>query len=226
MKKQIANMVIIGVTSFGALMFVPRVQAQSPVIDPINLTQNIVLVTQKIEELVKIGQQIKMYEEQIKSWSFSDVFNTLKRMGSLGDQIDFNSERLDGVLDALPDEWKSVDLEELKKFREDRLEANRERTKELLKTQEIVADNASKVKGQIEGYVGKSNGASGALSAIQAGNEMLATTISQIQDMQALEIANLQMEIEKTAEKQSKEAWDQAYGKVNAESQDMLTGEK
>ncbi|WP_145076084.1 hypothetical protein [Poriferisphaera corsica] len=225
MKKQMIKVVVMVVVTTGSLIVIPEAKAQTPVLDPINLTQNIILVTKKIEELQKMAQQIKMYEEQIRKWSFSDVFNTLKRMGSLTDQINDNQKRLDDSLGKLPDEWNHVDLGELKKFKDERRDANRERTRNILKTQNVVKENADKIKGQIETYVSKSNGASGPLSAIQAGNEMLAATIAQIQDMQAIEIANLQTEIEKAAEKQSKEAWDQAYGKVAAESDKVLTGE-
>ena len=226
MKRQIKTLIIGSITACSAFCFAPALQAQSPIVlDPINLTQNITLVVNKIEELEKMAQQIQMYGQQIKNWSFSDIFNTITRMGDIGSQLNLNEKQLDEALKSMPEEWQNVDLSELKKFKEERKESLKERTQQLLKTQEVVTDNASKIKGQIEKYVSKSNAADGALSAIQAGNEMLATTISQLQDAQALEIANLQKAIEKTVETQSKAAWDAAYGKVANESQKVLTDE-
>ena len=222
MRNKITIIVMVAATSISTLIFVPRAKAQDLVIDPANLVQNVILVTQKIEELQSMIQQVRSYAEQIKDWKFSDVLNTLSRMGSLKNQININEEHLNNVLDKLPEEWKDVDLQKLKDFRDQKLKDARDRTEEFLKTQDVVAKNAEKIKDQVQKYVSKSNAASGALSAIQAGNEMMAATISQLQDMQGLELSGLQAEIEKAAVKRAEEAWDQAYNKIAAESQKFL----
>ena len=63
---------------------------------------------------------------------------------------------------------------------------------------------------RIQQYVEHSNSASGATSAMQAGNEETATLIAQLQTLQSQEITDGRAEVEKAAQAQAEQAYAQA----------------
>jgi conjugal transfer/entry exclusion protein len=63
---------------------------------------------------------------------------------------------------------------------------------------------------RIQQYIEHSNSASGATSAMQAGNEETATLIAQLQTLQSQEITDGRAEVEKAAQEQAEQAYAQA----------------
>jgi P-type conjugative transfer protein TrbJ len=60
---------------------------------------------------------------------------------------------------------------------------------------------------RIQAYVEHSNDASGATAAMQAGNEEVATLVSQVQTLQAQEITSARAEVQQDAQEQAEEAY-------------------
>jgi P-type conjugative transfer protein TrbJ len=60
---------------------------------------------------------------------------------------------------------------------------------------------------RIQSYVEHSNSASGATSAMQAGNEEVATLVAQVQTLQAQEITDARAEVERNARDQAEQAY-------------------
>jgi P-type conjugative transfer protein TrbJ len=60
---------------------------------------------------------------------------------------------------------------------------------------------------RIQSYVEHSNSASGATSAMQAGNEEVATLVAQLQALQAQEITDARAEVERDAQAQAEQAY-------------------
>jgi conjugal transfer/entry exclusion protein len=60
---------------------------------------------------------------------------------------------------------------------------------------------------RIQSYVEHSNSASGATSAMQAGNEEVATLVAQLQALQAQEITDARGDVERDAKDQAEQAY-------------------
>ncbi len=60
---------------------------------------------------------------------------------------------------------------------------------------------------RIQAYVEKSNSASGATAAMQAGNEEVATLVAQLQALQAQEISDARGDVERDAQEQAEQAY-------------------
>jgi P-type conjugative transfer protein TrbJ len=200
-----------------ALLLVPAGIATADIVfDPTNFVETVEQVVQDVQMVEQLSQQIQNQLAMLKSWGYSQLSGILQSMdvwqqvfgqagntysstdpgNALGSQYPFDPSSYAGVSDAGIQSMRSGwDQEERNVLIENRTVQN-----EAYLSLEPTAQ-------RIGQYVDRSNGASGATSATQAGNEELASLVAQLQTLQAQEITDARGEVERDAQQQAEEAY-------------------
>ncbi len=198
------------------LLTVPVVRATVVVLDPFNLSVNVEQVVYHLELVTRLNAQIRNQQRMLASWEFSRLDGMLASM-----------ESVRGVLDADKDVYRPLDVDDLleqqyplssdhyahldaaaaEALRGQWIAAQRHTLVQARTAQNRVYLEMSSSEGRIADYVQQSNAAPGQTAAMQAGNEIVANLVGQMQAMQALEISDARAEIEAIALKQAKAAY-------------------
>ncbi|QFT34089.1 hypothetical protein FIV00_26575 [Labrenzia sp. THAF82] len=183
---------------------VPPAHAWKVVFDPSNYTQNVLTAARTLEQInnqiVSLQNEAQMLINQAKNLA-SLPFSTLQQLQQSvqrtqqllneAQQIAFNVQQID---QAFQTTYGAASLSDTDL---DLIEAARERwqntvagLQDALRIQAGVIGNIDVNQAQLNALVGQSQGASGALQATQAGNQLLALQGQQLADLTAVIAAN------------------------------------
>jgi P-type conjugative transfer protein TrbJ len=207
------------VVAVASLMLLPAAAHADIVFDPTNFVEAVLQVESDIQMVDNLYQEVTNDVAMVKGWNFTQLPGLLQNMnvwqqvfgqaGSTYSSTDpanalstmFPSDlgtfanTADGQIAAMRSGW---DQEERSVLVENRTVQNQTYL------------NLQPTAQRIQQYVEHSNSASGATSAMQAGNEETATLIAQLQTLQSQEITDGRAEVEKAAQAQAEQAYAQA----------------
>lgn len=199
-----------------ALLCTPAATFADIVFDPTNFAEAVIQVTDDIQLVEQLQQEVQNGIAMVKSWNFTELPGILQSMNvwqqvfgqagttysstdpgtSLNSQYPSDPTSYANMTDANYQSMQSGwDQEERSVLVENRTVQNQAYL------------NLQPTAQRIQDYVNHSNSASGATAAMQAGNEEVATLVAQIQTLQAQEITDARAEVERDAQDQAEQAY-------------------
>ena len=199
-----------------AILVLPAATFADIVFDPTNFAQAVLQVADDVQMVDQLYQEVTNEVAMLKSWNFTQLPGILQSMniwqqvfgqaGTTYSSTDpgsaLNSQypsdpsnyanMTDGSYQSMQNAW---DQEERNVLVENRTVQNETYL------------NLQPTAQRIQAYVEHSNSASGATSAMQAGNEEVATLVAQLQALQAQEITDARAEVERDAQDQAEQAY-------------------
>jgi type IV secretion system protein TrbJ len=199
-----------------AALLVPTAAFADIVFDPTNFAEAVIQVADDVQMVDQLYQEVTNEVAMLKSWNFTQLPGILQSMnvwqqvfgqaGTTYSSTDpgstLNSQypsdpsnyanMTDASFQAMETGW---DQEERSVLIENRMVQNQTYL------------NLQPTAQRIQSYVEHSNSASGATSAMQAGNEEVATLVAQLQALQAQEITDARAEVERNAQDQAEQAY-------------------
>lgn len=193
--------------------------ADAIVFDPSNFAVNVEQVAHHIELIARMDAQIRNQLEALRNWEYTRIDDLLAGMDQLRGVFDENAAVF-AAIDLEADFESRFPLAE-KHYAEvdpnggqalQRAWTSAERTAlvEARAVQNRVYRQMAPTQERIGAYIEQSNQAPGPTAALQAGNEVTATLIAQLQAMQALEVADGRAELERLAIAQADAAYRRA----------------
>lgn len=174
----------------------PQARAQTAVIDPTNLAQNLLQATRALQQINNQIRQIEQATAMLRqnplqlspelTQSISDareLFNTAQGIAFEVNQVGENLRTL------YPETWEDFDLEGVL-AQSDRWEReSRESLRRAMEAEARAARSIAGSRGRIDRALQSSSSAEGQTGAIQASNQLLGVTASQLAEIHALLIA-------------------------------------
>jgi type IV secretion system protein TrbJ len=196
-------------------LLVPTAAFADIVFDPTNFAEAVLQVADDVQMVDQLYQEVTNEVAMVKSWNFTQLPGILQSMNiwqqvfgqgttysstdpgsTLNSQYPSDQSNYANMTDAnyqsMENGW---DQEERNVLIENRTVQNQTYL------------NLQPTADRIQSYVQHSNSASGATSAMQAGNEEVATLVAQIQTLQAQEITDARGEVEQDAQDQAEQAY-------------------
>ena len=175
------------------------------VIDPTNLVQNILTaantleqINNQIEQLQNEAQMLINQAEDLKSLDFDSIEHLkriLERIDALmreADEITYEVEESERRYEELfPDSYKDLTNEEIVERATDQWVVTRSAFRSAIMIQSGIVGSISESRDTLTTLVEESQGAAGNLSAVQAGNQLIALSVKQ--QMQQLMASHYRM---------------------------------
>jgi type IV secretion system protein TrbJ len=191
------------------------VRATSIVLDPTNLIENVEQVTQEVQLLSQMEQQVQNQLRMLRGWQFTRLDQMVAQLAALDNIFRaagptyedanagpaLNQQYPTTYGDDAPQRMESIQPR-WEQRRRDALVENRQ-------IQNQVAQDLEPTRQRVAEYVERSNAAPGVTAALQAGNELTATLAAQVQAIEALEVTSARADAEQEAREQSEEAYGQ-----------------
>jgi type IV secretion system protein TrbJ len=195
---------------------VPMAAHGDIVFDPSNYAQAVIQVQHDVQLVELFQQEVQNELAMLKNWNFTELPGILQSMnvwqqvfgqagttysstnpgGALSNQYPSDPSNYAGMTDAAYQSMQNGwDQDERSVLIENRTVQNQT----YLSLQPAAR--------RISDYVNHSNSASGVTSAVQAGNEEVATLVAQLQSLQAQEITDGRAEVERAAQDQAEQAY-------------------
>jgi conjugal transfer/entry exclusion protein len=190
--------------------------AQVTVFDPFNYKVNKEQVRRHWEVIERLDKQIENQLLILENWEFTRLAPMLEAMKFVRAPLDdaaeiFGDTDLNGALEAQypidPAAYANRDATDMAELRRAWLASQRASVALARTVQNRVYSEMEPTQTRIDEYVAQSNVAPGPTAATQAGNEIIATLIAQLQAVHAREIADTRAELEREAEAQAEEAF-------------------
>ena len=195
-------------TVFVILLTTRTSKAADIVFDPTNFGANVEQVLHTLEILSRLDQQIRNQYRMLENWRFTRLEALLVSMNSIRQTVAAGAHvDLAGQYPIDAPSYAGLDAEAMEALKQRWLESQRAG---VLHTQAVQASTISEMPGtqaRLSEYVERSNAAPGQTAVLQAGNETLATLTAQLQNLQALEIAQTRTELEADAHRQAQAAF-------------------
>ena len=207
----------LSLVAVAAGMFLTNVaSAQVTVFDPFNYEVNKDQVRKHREVIERLDKQIENQLLILENWAFTRLAPMLEAMRFVRAPLDdaaeiFADTDLNGALEAQypidPDAYADRDATDMAELRRAWLASQRASVALARTVQNRVYSEMEPTQTRIDEYVAQSNEAPGPTAATQAGNEIIATLIAQLQAIHAREIADTRAELEREAQAQAEEAF-------------------
>lgn len=190
--------------------------AQVTVFDPFNYEVNKDQVRKHREVIERLDEQIHNQLLILENWAFTRLAPMLEAMRFVRAPLDdaaeiFTDTDLNGALEAQypidPDAYAHRDATDMAELRRAWLASQRASVALARTVQNRVYTEMEPTQTRVDEYVAQSNEAPGPTAATQAGNEIIATLIAQLQAIHAREIADTRAELEREAQAQAEEAF-------------------
>jgi P-type conjugative transfer protein TrbJ len=198
-----------------ACSFVPSARGAYPVLDVSNLAQAIEMVRHQVETVERLQAQIEQQKLMLQHWDFTQLDDVLQRMDALRDQLEQA-----GNIYTRPDptpifnrqfpttfDESELSVNPVNSLREAWAESYRQTLVENRRVQNTVYTDLGATRLRVDAYIQQSNSAPGVTATVQAGNELTATLIQQVQALQTLEISQARAQVEQEARRQSEEEY-------------------
>lgn len=197
----------------GSLVFVATPRADAVfgvgdiVIDPTNLVQNILTaantleqINNQIEQLQNEAQMLINQAEDLKSLDFDSIEHLkriLERIDALmreADEITYEVEESERRYEErFPESYEDLTNEEIVERATDQWALTRSAFRSAIIVQSGIVTSISESRETLTTLVEESQGASGNLSAVQAGNQLIALSVEQQMQMQQLMASHYRM---------------------------------
>jgi len=178
------------------------------VIDPTNLVQNILTATNTLEQInnqiIQLQHEAQMLvnqAEDLKRLDYASIehltrllerIDTLMReAGEISYEVEESERRYE---EAFPETYEDLSNEEITIQAKDQWRLSRGSFAGAVQVQSGIVSAIADSKGTLSELVGESQSASGNLSALQAGNQLIALSVEQQMQMQQLMAAQYRME--------------------------------
>jgi type IV secretion system protein TrbJ len=198
------------------ILVLPAATFADIVFDPTNFAEAVLQVADDVQMVDQLYQEVTNEVAMLKSWNFTQLPGILQSMNiwqqvfgqagttysstdpgsTLNSQYPSDPSNYANMTDASFQSMETGwDQEERSVLIENRMVQNQTYL------------NLQPTAQRIQSYVEHSNSASGATSAMQAGNEEVATLVAQLQALQAQEITDARAEVERNAQDQAEQAY-------------------
>jgi type IV secretion system protein TrbJ len=199
-----------------AILFVPAAAFADIVFDPTNFAEAVLQVADDVQMVDQLYQEVTNEVAMLKSWNFTQLPGILQSM-NIWQQVFGQAGATYSSTDpgnTLNSQYPS-DLTSYANISDTAIHSMRsgwdqEERSVLVENRTVQNEtylNLQPTAQRIQSYVEHSNSASGATSAMQAGNEEVATLVAQLQALQAQEITDARAEVERDAQDQAEQAY-------------------
>jgi len=207
------------VTTFSAIAFFflsSRLFAQLIVFDPFNYEVNTEQVQRHLEVIERLDEQIRNQLLILENWEFTRLAPLLEGMHFVRAPLDdaaeiFADTDLSGQLAAQypiePKAYAQRDAADMEELRRSWLASQRDSVALARTVQNRVYAEMAPAQTRVDEYVTQSNEAPGPTAVTQAGNEVIAALVAQLQALHAREIADTRAELEREAQAQAEDAF-------------------
>ena len=199
-----------------AVLFVPAAAFADIVFDPTNFAEAVLQVADDVQMVDQLYQEVTNEVAMLKSWNFTQLPGILQSM-NIWQQVFGQAGATYSSTDpgnTLNSQYPS-DLTSCANISDTAIQSMRsgwdqEERSVLVENRTVQNEtylNLQPTAQRIQSYVEHSNSASGATSAMQAGNEEVATLVAQLQALQAQEITDARGDVERDAKDQAEQAY-------------------
>ena len=199
-----------------AVLFLPAAAFADIVFDPTNFAEAVLQVADDVQMVDQLYQEVTNEVAMLKSWNFTQLPGILQSM-NIWQQVFGQAGATYSSTDpgnTLNSQYPS-DLTSYANISDTAIQSMRsgwdqEERSVLVENRTVQNEtylNLQPTAQRIQSYVEHSNSASGATSAMQAGNEEVATLVAQLQALQAQEITDARAEVERNAQYQAEQAY-------------------
>jgi P-type conjugative transfer protein TrbJ len=199
-----------------AVLFVPAAAFADIVFDPTNFAEAVLQVADDVQMVDQLYQEVTNEVAMLKSWNFTQLPGILQSM-NIWQQVFGQAGATYSSTDpgnTLNSQYPS-DLTSYANISDTAIQSMRsgwdqEERSVLVENRTVQNEtylNLQPTAQRIQSYVEHSNSASGATSAMQAGNEEVATLVAQLQALQAQEITDARGDVERDAKDQAEQAY-------------------
>lgn len=197
--------------TIGTLTWVRPVMAQEIVFDPTNFTKNMEQARQQLVLAQQMREQVQNQLRMLESWRFSRIDGVLNAMRDaqrvLASTGSYGTGGRDGGLgDVYPVRVVLSRAEMQGRRLAWELRLRRSLVERREGTEATYRDMGANAR-RVSEVVARSNAAPGQTAAVQAGNELTASLVGQLQSLQASEVSAARAEAEEEAKKQSESAY-------------------
>ena len=196
MQKALRSLVMFGFAAIVAATPMAPARAQMTVIDPTNLAQNLLQATRALEQINNQIRQIEQATQMLRqnplqlspelTQSISEareLFNTAQGIAFEVNQVGENLRTL------YPETWEDFDLAGVLQQSERWEQESRESLQRAMEAEARAARSIEGSRNRIDRALQSSTSAEGQTGAIQASNQLLGVTASQLAEIHALLIA-------------------------------------
>ncbi len=177
-------------------IFAPPTAAQQIVHDPANHAENLLAATRTLEQirhqLAQVEQQARMLAKGTLQLS-PELARTIDEAEGLfrsAEGLAYDIDRIGGEIEALyPETWDAYDLDTVLQQSDRWVAESRRSLAFAMQTEARAAQNLSTTRSRIGSALDASQAAEGQTSAVQAGNQLLGVTATQLAGIEALMIA-------------------------------------
>jgi len=178
------------------LVAAPPARAQWVVIDPANLAQSILQVTNMIEQISNQVQQIEQAAAMLQqnplqlSPELSQSISEARALFDAAQGLAFQAERVgEDIRTLYPETWENYDLDEILGQSDQWLAQSRASVQRAMEAEARAVRSIEQSQGRIDRALSSSSSAEGQTGAIQAGNQLLGIQASQLAEIQTLLVA-------------------------------------
>ncbi len=199
-----------------AALLVPTAAFADIVFDPTNFAEAVIQVADDVQMVDQLYQEVTNEVAMLKSWNFTQLPGILQSMnvwqqvfgqaGTTYSSTDPGST-LNSQYPSDPSNYTNMTDASYQSMQKGWDQEERNILVENRTVQNETYLNLQPTAQRIQAYVEHSNSASGATSAMQAGNEEVATLVAQLQALQAQEITDARAEVERDAQDQAEQAY-------------------
>ena len=196
MQKALRSLVMLGLAAIVAVTPIAPARAQMAVIDPTNLAQNLLQAARALEQINNQIRQIEQATQMLRqnplqlspelTQSISEareLFNTAQGIAFEVNQVGENLRTL------YPETWEDFDLAGVLQQSERWEQESRESLQRAMEAEARAARSIEGSRNRIDRALQSSSSAEGQTGAIQASNQLLGVTASQLAEIHALLIA-------------------------------------
>ncbi len=193
MQKALRSLVMLGLAAIVAVTPIAPARAQMAVIDPTNLAQNLLQATRALEQINNQIRQIEQATQMLRqnplqlspelTQSISEareLFNTAQGIAFEVNQVGENLRTL------YPETWEDFDLAGVLQQSERWEQESRDSLQRAMEAEARAARSIEGSRNRIDQALQSSSSAEGQTGAIQASNQLLGVTASQLAEIHAL----------------------------------------
>ena len=181
------------------------------VFDPAIYAKNIQQVAQAYQEISVLQQQLQQEEAMLASLNINilpQLTAAENQLAAIADQPVYQVQNVQAAVDtAYPLNFANLSSGQVLALQQQWQQSQRDTLVENRQVQDQVVQQMPATTSQVGQLVTASNSAPGATAAVQAGNQIVATLASQMQQLEVLEASDQRTLVQKQAIRQSQAAY-------------------
>lgn len=196
MQKALRSLVMLGLAAIVAVTPMAPARAQMAVIDPTNLAQNLLQATRALEQINNQIRQIEQATQMLRqnplqlSPELTQSISEARELFDTAQGIAFEVNQVGENLRTLyPETWEDFDLAGVLQQSERWEQESRDSLQRAMEAEARAARSIEGSRNRIDRALQSSSSAEGQTGAIQASNQLLGVTASQLAEIHALLIA-------------------------------------